>query len=448
MFRAYAISEGDFRTRSFGGVAAQPLPASIPAFASELLGARAGDDEATITLEEIRRSGRYRFQSNERILMIVPDGKPEPIAYTAGSYTPFLYAPSALLLFLARMSDLSLLAAFYLIRLAHLALSVAAGYAAIRIAPFGRNILAMIGLLPMTVFLRSSLSPDSILIGLAMLAFAVMLRLAASGEVSPRLIAMLLGLTFLIAVTKPFYLLMPALALTVPFRHLRSRIRAFALVGSAIATIALAVVVVAIWTSAPPSVAGSAGLPHSEAKHIGGPGPAGDVDEQAQLMNLSRAPGRLVLLTARDFTSKLGFYSSMFAGRFGWLDTPLPPTVRTFVLVVLILIALMDGAGDRWLSSGQRVVLLLVFIGTLLAIAGSQYVMWTPVNAELIEGIQGRYFIPVAPALLLVLANRRLSATLAPATRARLVAFVMLLALAVATWAMTARFYGIISPPV
>jgi uncharacterized membrane protein len=172
------------------------------------------------------------------------------------------------------------------------------------------------------------------------------------------------------------------------------------------------------------------------------------VDERAQLRSIAEAPGRLVLLVARDVTEKLDFYSSMFVGRFGWLDTPLPSTVRTVVLAVLILIALTDGRPDKSLSIRQRLLLAAIFAGTLLTIAGSLYVMWTPVGGELIEGLQGRYFIPVAPALLLVLTSRRLSGKLPPATRSLVVAVIMLLALGISAWAITARFYGFLSPPV
>jgi uncharacterized membrane protein len=44
-------------------------------------------------------------------------------------------------------------------------------------------------------------------------------------------------------------------------------------------------------------------------------------------------------------------------------------------------------------------------------IVTSQYLTWTPVGAPTITGLQGRYFIPLAPAVLSLLHNRRLCRT-------------------------------------
>ena len=38
-----------------------------------------------------------------------------------------------------------------------------------------------------------------------------------------------------------------------------------------------------------------------------------------------------------------------------------------------------------------------------------KYVAWTPLGAGFVEGLQGRYFLPLAPAAALLLYNRRLA---------------------------------------
>jgi len=48
------------------------------------------------------------------------------------------------------------------------------------------------------------------------------------------------------------------------------------------------------------------------------------------------------------------------------------------------------------------VTLVLIFVGILIAL----YLSWTPVGYYLMEGVQGRYFIAMAPLLFLLFYNR------------------------------------------
>jgi uncharacterized membrane protein len=59
---------------------------------------------------------------------------------------------------------------------------------------------------------------------------------------------------------------------------------------------------------------------------------------------------------------------------------------------------------DRW----QRGILAAVIVASLLILSLSQYLIWTELGAGVIEGLQGRYFLPIAPLALLLVASNRL----------------------------------------
>jgi uncharacterized membrane protein len=68
---------------------------------------------------------------------------------------------------------------------------------------------------------------------------------------------------------------------------------------------------------------------------------------------------------------------------------------------------------DISITASARIFALLLALLVCLGVSASQYIVWTPVGATHVEGIQGRYFLPVALILLLpfaaILRRRRLS---------------------------------------
>jgi uncharacterized membrane protein len=94
-------------------------------------------------------------------------------------------------------------------------------------------------------------------------------------------------------------------------------------------------------------------------------------------------------------------------GNFGWLDTPLP-----FPLVILwgcLLLAAAVSASDPALAlaAWQRWWAAAVLAASLLAISLALYLVWTPLGADFVQGMQGRYLLPLAPVAALLLYRRR-----------------------------------------
>lgn len=107
------------------------------------------------------------------------------------------------------------------------------------------------------------------------------------------------------------------------------------------------------------------------------------------------------------------------------LGYPMPFTAGdtlTLIGVVALLVALFCGAGIKGTADGvwqrdracdgrtreNRFLLAFVFLMTVILIMSSLYVQWTkgnPEEIEAIEGIQGRYFLPMLPVLYFMLAD-------------------------------------------
>ncbi len=85
--------------------------------------------------------------------------------------------------------------------------------------------------------------------------------------------------------------------------------------------------------------------------------------------------------------------------------------------------------------------MLLVLALSVAALGVSIYVMWSPTGAPIIEGVQGRYFIPMSPLLLLPLCLRRGAIDLAAKRLHWAVIGYLIWAMAVTLYTLANRYY-------
>src|SRR6185437_12912461 len=165
------------------------------------------------------------------------------------------------------------------------------------------------------------------------------------------------------------------------------------------------------------------------------PGPAGTVfrttDAAAQLRVLTADPLRLVTLPLRTMREEAGTKAREAIGVLGQLDLPLPGWMYRLWTIALAAAVLGDMLANQR-RDGPRVqeTLLIAAIGVacLFATYLALYLTWTPVGAERIEGVQGRYLLPLLA--LLGLALPRVAVPRATALRAGCTAIVVLAGLA------------------
>jgi hypothetical protein len=112
-------------------------------------------------------------------------------------------------------------------------------------------------------------------------------------------------------------------------------------------------------------------------------------------------------------------------------------------LVLLAALLLVDGEPAVAVPRRQRLAVLAVLAAALAGITASQYLVWTPVGADRIpDGIQGRYFLPVALAFAW-LGHRAPREDLAWRRRMPwLMTAVLVLVAAVTLWTVWRRYYG------
>jgi uncharacterized membrane protein len=233
-----------------------------------------------------------------------------------------------------------------------------------------------LAMLPMTSALYVSASQDALIISLSLLVVGVVDRVgteqrpASGGELVVIAIA-----AALVGMARPPYAVTALLPLAI--RKRSSRRELLATLGISACTL--------IWV-----------VYSMETASV----PMHGADAEVQLRHLLHSPWAILPLAWHTMTGFGVGYFREFIGVLGWLDAPLP---RWFLLAASAAL----GAGLLGVCaspSGPRpwLPVLGVILGSA-AIFGAQYLTWTRPLAPFVDGVQGRYFIPLAAVLALSL---------------------------------------------
>jgi uncharacterized membrane protein len=378
LFRAEQLSTGRLLPEKEGARTGGRVPAALAKDAGAF-GDLPFHPERHLTLPEwrarVRASGSLRDEAREFAFF--------PIT---GLYAPVPYLPQAAAFALSRLLGLTDVAAVYLAAFCALiacSLVLLAAFRALDFSPRWTNVAFVVAGMPMSFFLLGSPSADGMVIALSTLCFALALRLRWKDE--PRTFAALLSTAFLLGLCKGLYLVVPTIAAPLAFpgllREQRSAARACLLIGCGLLP-------ALIWALA------TRGL------YVNlNPDPG--IDVSAQLRHMLDHPLRVAGIFLRTLVDERRYYVITFVGQLGWADTTIPRViVNAYVWLLLAAAAVGNPMQREPLDLRDRAWMLLGIAAFVLAVLVYTYLTWMPVGSEELTGVQGRYFIPLAPLLL------------------------------------------------
>lgn len=302
------------------------------------------------------------------------------------SYSPFPYLPSAAGILVGRSLDMPPLYLLYIGRICALLAYMGLVALAIRWMPVQKWLLALFALMPMSMAQAAAVTADTVTLAMAYLFLAYVLRLSQeNGTLRIRQWLSLAALLALISLTKPVYCVFALLFLLIPPARAGSPRRYW--IGF-LALLVLSGMTAKGWIEINQKlltyeVLGSEG--NRQLSLI--------LDHPTAFL---RILGTTVVRYGTDYLEQL-------IGRLGWLDTALPGNFRFFYGILLLGVAIFSWTRPLALSWFARLSALATVAGGALLIAVSLFLTWTPIGSLAIEGIQGRYFLPLLPPLLLML---------------------------------------------
>jgi uncharacterized membrane protein len=304
---------------------------------------------------------------------------------SAFEQNPFYgYLPQAIGVFLAKLFDMNVIWMLWLGRIFNLISYAVLVSLAVRKAPVLKIPLLAVACIPLSIYQAASVSIDSMIIGLAILAVAYFIYLykAEPESLETWEVAVFCGISLLLGLCKLPYLAFVFLILLVPKNNFRNKnILPYMLLG----IIAVGAVGVLWSTYSTPA------LMHSWRSKLNYMNPS------LQMADLMNHPIRILRFLKQIFTFNLGSVLNGFFNFFGannpnhYSDSYTFITVLIWIFLAATLLFYPNRAKfDIKARIGSLAIMLLIYVGTCFV----QLLTWADVGGSAI-GVSTRYFLPL-----------------------------------------------------
>lgn len=397
--KAYVMAEGNFFPDVVDGREGYYLSETVINYIAEQLKSLGNTEykfSYTDILDEERMSVVYTEQvfTQFSVMSVNPIGHIVPaIGIVIGKLTAIIAGrePSVVfLLYFARFFSL-------------LAYVVMVGVA-IKMTPVLKKTFLMLGLMPMPLYLASTVSYDMILIGLSFLYTALCFQLLYEPKkrVNIKHLLFVGFVAFVFIAIKIVYLPLLLLFFVILMKQrkwCKKDIKQYVLeLGVVIGTFVLLFFI----TSYLPGLFGDKVQNISE----GGPSLS-----QQQIVFILKNPMEFLRILYQTIKSGRNYYISSTIGMFGLSDSPMYSIYIYMYAFVLGVIGIFEiSLSQTKIKWYHRTVVLLAVAAGVFGSFLAMYIYWTPifygVGANVIEGVQGRYFIALLPPCFLIFSNR------------------------------------------
>jgi uncharacterized membrane protein len=380
--RAYQVAEGGWVSEKRGELAGGDLPIGL----WQLYG-----DFSSLPFHPEQKVQLSFADYRERLTRPLNRDHREFIHFpNTSNYSALVYLPQAAGIRLGNAFGASALALFYLGRLGNLFAWIALIYLTIRKAGFFRTAIMVSALLPMSLHQAASLSADALVNGAGTLLIAICLThiLIDESRLNTLDLGLLAALSIGLSLMKQAYLPLILLIWLIPSRRFVSPLSRYLFAGS----VTLGAFLVFIgWTY----IVSKVTVPmKAEAVPL------------RQLQEVLHHPFEFLAMLGRSYWENGHFYVEQFFGQLGWLDVILPLPLILLLATMLLAVVLSDQEPALNISWRFKSLCLGIVLLCLLALSLAIWVTWNPPGTRLIEGIQGRYFIPFSLLALVPFYNR------------------------------------------
>ncbi|HIZ55597.1 MAG TPA: DUF2142 domain-containing protein [Firmicutes bacterium] len=305
------------------------------------------------------------------------------------------YLPQATGIAIARITNQNFITTFLFGRLCNLTFYVVCIYFAVKRAPKFKMLIGTVGILPMAIHQAASFSYDGFINGVSLFLISSLLKaIYEKGLLSKRDFGCILISGMLLAPTKVVYAALLLLVILIPkerFKNTKERVLKIAVIFISV----LAILMVFRGIELINKYGVETVKPNWEGKN------------SYTLSYIIENPISTIQIFINTFISQVKIYLYTCIGSIlSGLSLGIPSWITNMFLVILCLSSFNYSNSDFKLRWNVRAVFLLTSFGVIAFVMLSMFLGHTSEGKSIIEGVQGRYFIPILPLLAMSLNNQ------------------------------------------
>lgn len=328
------------------------------------------------TIDSLERGNVHYGQVIDNFSIRADNEEEVFVITSAYGYNILSYLPHVTGMWIGKTIGLPILGAAYLAKIFHLLTCITLIYFALKLIPFLKKALFFIAFLPITIQSMASLSADGFIICVSLLFVSYVLYLIYSTKniISKKQLTYILLLCIFISLSKVVYAPLCFLLFAIPkerFGNTKTKLISIFLLG----TITFAILL--LWIKVMPSMQSVS-------------------DAGAQISSIIHNPFKYFAILINSLSQNGPIYIHGMLGRYlEWFDVVLSPVYIISSSIVFIIICIKSHEQFVVSKSIKYLSTFILALTTLMTFT-IMYIQWTRVGETIIDGVQGRYFLPEA----------------------------------------------------
>lgn len=317
----------------------------------------------------------------------------------------FAYFPAAIGITIARLFNLGGVTTIYMGRLFNFVYYTIVTYFALKKIPFGKLLLFAITMLPMTCHQMFSLSYDAVLNATSFFCIAYGMFFVYQSDKVEKKDIVLYALAGLLLLTikgsaYAFILVIPILAKYFNPNGYeiakRTKIIIFIIVITCIVLLNFRSFISTGTTSSLGTVSGENLVPWS------------GTPSYTLSSLLTDIPGTIMLFINTFIEKGVWYINTAIGSELGWLNILMATWTINVWIGLLIISSFSEKSNNEVFTYEHKLLYFLIAAAVILVVMLAMALAWTPAGYQWIEGVQGRYYIPIIYLLLIWLQNTKI----------------------------------------
>lgn len=268
--------------------------------------------------------------------------------------------------------------------------------------PFGKTTLALLALMPMCVQQSASLSYDAVIIPLAFLTIALSIKIITRSEqikIYEYVIYIIAGLLLGLCKGSAYLpvVFVPLIGIFLFWKKDKNRAASIIISLSMVMILYFVLIITGIGTN-------TYGTSESDN--------SGNIiswcnEEGYVLSDLIHQPQQIIRIIGATIYEQFDYYiETMVGDQLGWLAVCVP-TFLLYLMLGMIILSVFKTEKDMEIDicKAQRIWIVFLALISCAMCVGGMLLVWTPRKSDAVLGVQGRYFIPIIPMILLMCRN-------------------------------------------